>query len=80
MFTLDKIPDKMFLFATRLLLRVIPFRKARNSAGPGDRQSTTDSAQHVYQLYMSPNHWLLKPCMKAVSAEHIYIYALRGLA
>ena len=46
-FTLDKILSKMFLFTTHLRLLVIPFRIASNSAGPGNRQSTTDSAHHV---------------------------------
>ena len=46
-FTLDKIPSKIFLFTTHLLLLVIPHRKATNSAGPGARQSATDSAHHV---------------------------------
>ena len=45
-FTLDKNPSKIFLFNTCLLL-IIPCRKATNSAGPGARQSATDSAQHV---------------------------------
>ena len=48
-FTFDRIPSKIVLFSTRLLL-VIPCRKATNSAGPGARQSTTDSAQHVDQI------------------------------
>ena len=59
-FTLDKIPSKIVLFTNGLLLLVILCRKATNSAGPGARQSTTDSGlhQHVHQivLYMSPNH------------------------
>ena len=54
-FTLDKIPSKMFLFTTHLLLLVIPFRKATNSAGPGARQSATHSVQHVDP---SPNYKL----------------------
>ena len=64
-FTLDKIPSKIVVFTTGLLLLVNPCRKATNSAGPSARQSTTGSAQHV-AVYMSPNHWLLKPCMLAV--------------
>ena len=42
-FILDKYPSRMFLFTTRLLLLVIPFRKTTNSAGPGAGQSATDS-------------------------------------
>ena len=49
-FTLDKNPSKIFLFTTRLLLLVIPRRKATNSAGTGARQSATDSAQLVDQI------------------------------
>ena len=41
-FTLEKNPSKIFLFITRLLLT--------NSAGPGARQSATDSAQLVDQI------------------------------
>ena len=67
-FTLHKNPSKILLFTTLLL--VIPCRKATNSAGPGARQSATDSAQLVDQIYMSQNHLLLKPCMLAVSAVH----------
>ena len=48
--TLDIIPSKRFLFSTHLLLLVIPFRKATNSAGPGARLSTSDSAQLVDQI------------------------------
>ena len=33
--TLDKTPSKIVLLTTSLLLLVIPFRKAKNSAGPG---------------------------------------------
>ena len=36
-----------FFCSPVLLLLVIPCRKATNSAGPGARQSSTDSAQHV---------------------------------
>ena len=81
-FTLDKNPSKIFLFTTCLLLLIIPCRKATNSAGTGASQSATDSAQLVdhIKLYMSPTHLLLKPCMLAVSALHIYIYANHGLA
>ena len=64
-FTLDKIPSKVILFITQLLLLVIPFRKATNSAGPGARQSTTDSAQLVDQirtLYES-KPLAFKPCI-----------------
>ena len=46
-FNLDKNPSKIFLFTTRLLLIVIPCRKATNSSGPGARQHDTDSAQFV---------------------------------
>ena len=74
-FTLEKNPSKIILFTTHLLLLVIPCRKATNSAGTGARQSATDSAQLVDQLYMSPNHLHLKPCMLAVSAVHIYMPA-----
>ena len=49
-FTLDKNPSKIFLFTTLLLLLIIPCRKATNSAGPGARESTTVSAQHVDQI------------------------------
>ena len=49
-FTLDKNPSKIFLFTTRLLLLVIPHRKATNSAGTGARQSATDSDQLVDQI------------------------------
>ena len=56
-FSLDKIPSKIFLFTTSLLLLVIAFRKATTSAGPGA------------SLLLSPNHWLLEPCMLAVSAK-----------
>ena len=49
-YTLDKYLRKIFLFTTRLLLLVIPCRKATNSAGPGARQSATDSAQLVDQI------------------------------
>ena len=67
-FTLDKNQSKNFLFTTRLLLLVIPFRKATNSAGPGARQSATVSAQLVDQirtLYES------KPlAFKALYASH----------
>ena len=55
-FTLDKNRSVIFLFITRLLLLVIPCRKATNSAGPGARQSATDSAQlvdHIRTLYES---------------------------
>ena len=48
-FTLGKIPSKIILFTTQLLL-VIPFRKVTNSAGSGARKSTTDSVQHVDQI------------------------------
>ena len=74
-FTLEKNPSKIFLFTTRLLLLVIPCRKAINSAGTSARQSASESAQLVDQLYMSPNHLFLKPCMLAVSAVHIYMPA-----
>ena len=76
-FTLDKNPCKIFLFTAGLLLLVIPRRKATNSAGTGARQSATDSAQLVDQirtLYES-KPLLLKPCMLAISAVYIYIYA-----
>ena len=59
-FTLDKNPSKIFLFTTHLLLLVIPCRKALNSAGPGARQSATDSAQlvelftHLFIDYLLP--------------------------
>ena len=69
-FTLDKNPSKIFMFTTHLLLLVIPSRKATNSAGTGARQSATDSAQLV-DLYMSPNHLLLKPCMLAPSLAYV---------
>ena len=46
-FTLEKNPSTIFLFNIRLLLLVILSRKATNSAGPGARQSATDSAQLV---------------------------------
>ena len=49
-FTIDKNQSKIFLFTTSLLLLVIPCRKATNSAGPGVRQSATDSTQHVDQI------------------------------
>ena len=49
-FTLENNPSKIFLFTTRLLLLVIPCRKATNSAGTGARQSATDSAQLVDQI------------------------------
>ena len=65
-FTLDKIPSKIVFFTTSLLLLYIPCRKATNSAGPGARQSTTDSAQLVDQI-----RWLLKPCILAASTVHI---------
>ena len=42
-FILDKIPSKMFSFTTCLLLLVILFRKATNSAGLATQ---SDSAQH----------------------------------
>ena len=74
-FTLDKNPSKIFMFTTRLLLLVIPCRKATNSAGTGARHYATDSARLVDQirtLYES-NHLFLKPCMLAISAVHIYI-------
>ena len=74
-FTLEKNPSKIILFTTRLLLLVIPCRKATNSASTGASQSATDSAQLV-DLYMSPNHLLLKPCLLAVSAVHIYMPAV----
>ena len=48
-YTLDKIPSKMFLFTTHLLL-LVPLRKATNSAGHDVRQSATDSAQHLDQI------------------------------
>ena len=67
------ITQNSFWYST-LLLPVIPFRKATNSDDLGDRLSTTDSIQHVDQI--SPNHWLLRPYMEAVSAE--LIYALCG--
>ena len=72
-FTLEKNPSTIFLFTTRLLLLVILSRKATNSAGPGARQSATDSAQLVDEirtLYDS-NHLLLKPCVLVVSAVHV---------
>ena len=49
-FTLDKNPSNIFLFTTRLLLLVVPCRKVPNSAGPGAKQSATESAQHVDQI------------------------------
>ena len=49
-FTLEKNPSKIFLFTTRLLLLVIPYRKATSSAGTGARQSASESAQHVDQI------------------------------
>ena len=49
-FTLEKNPTTIFLFTTRLLLLVIPSRKATNSAGPGAEQSATDSAQLVDEI------------------------------
>ena len=49
-FTLDNNPGKIFLSTTRLLLLVIPCRKATNSAGTGARQSATDSTQLVDQI------------------------------
>ena len=50
-FTLEKNPSTIFLFSTRLLLLVyIPSRKATNSAGPGAKQSATDSAQLVDEI------------------------------
>ena len=49
-FTLDKIPNKMFLFTTTYFFLVIPFRRATNSTGPGARLSTIESAQHVDQI------------------------------
>ena len=58
-FTLEKNPSKIFLFTTRLLLLVIPSRKATNSAGTGARQSASESAQLVDQirtLYESKPH------------------------
>ena len=55
-FTLDKIPSKIVLFTTGLLL-VIPCSRATNSACPGVRQSTTDSAQHVYQIRTPFTQW-----------------------
>ena len=39
--------SKNFLFIMGLLLLVIPSRNATSSAGPGARQSTTDSTQRV---------------------------------
>ena len=66
-FTLDKNPSNIFLFTTRLLLLVIPCRKVPNSAGPGAKQSATESACR------SDNNTILKPCILAVSAMHIYI-------
>ena len=50
-FTLDKIPRKIILFTTHILVLAIPFRKATNSAGPGARKSSTDSAQFVVYLF-----------------------------
>ena len=55
-FTLEKNPSTIFLFTTRLLLLVILSRKATNSAGPGAKQSATDSAQledEIRTLYES---------------------------
>ena len=49
-FVLDKIQSNIFLFTTCLLPLVIPYRKATNSAGPGARQSTTDSVHHIDQI------------------------------
>ena len=49
-FTLEKNPSKIFLFTTRLLLLVIPSRRATYSAGTGVKQSATDSAQLVDQI------------------------------
>ena len=49
-FILDKIQSNIFLFTTCLLLLVIPYRKATNSAGPGARQSTTVTVHHVDQI------------------------------
>ena len=49
-FTLEKNPSTIFLFTTRLLFLVILSRKATNSAGPGARQSVTDSAQLVDEI------------------------------
>ena len=74
-FTLNKILSKIFLFITCLILLVIPLRIATNSAGPGTRLSTTDSAQHVYPI-RTPYESKPLACMKADSAEHV----LRGVA
>ena len=48
--TFEKNPSTIFLFTTRLLLLVILSKKAKNSAGPGARQSATDSAQLVDEI------------------------------
>ena len=40
----------MFLFTTHLIILVIPFRNATKSAGPGAKQSTADSSNHVDQI------------------------------
>ena len=48
--SLDKNPNKIFLFTSCLLLLVSPYRKPTNSAGTGARQSATDSAQLVDQI------------------------------
>ena len=49
-FTLEKKRSTIFLFTTRLLILVILSRKATNLAGPGARQSATDSAQLVDEI------------------------------
>ena len=49
-FTFDKIPSKIILFIMGLLLFISPSRNATNSAGPGARESTTDSTQHIDQI------------------------------
>ena len=74
-FTLEKNPSKIFLFTTRLLLLVIPCRKATNSAGTGARQSASESAQLVDQIITLYESKPLKPCKLAVSAVHIYMPA-----
>ena len=69
-FTLDKIPSKIVLFTTSHFFLLFHVEKLQ-SAGPGARQSTTrltlpQSVDQIRTLY----HWLLKPCMLAVSALH----------
>ena len=58
----------MLLFTTRLHLL-----KATNSSGPGARQSTTDSAQHVDHLYESIPLAFKALYASCLSREYIYL-------